>query len=316
MSMRMMLAIAAATCAACTVSAQPRGDEGSVYVDNVVVLLDASGSMNDVMRRTGVRKIDAAKSAIKEILRQVPASTHIGLLVFTSRGARDWVYPLGPRDDERLAQALDPIRPDGGTPLGKYIKIGADRLLEQRAAQFGYGTYRLLIVTDGEANKNDAPLVDRYTPELVARGITVDVIGVDMQRDHTLAKLAHSYRRADDAQSLKTAIAEVFAEVGGGSDDADAEEAFELLAPIPDELAMAMLGALARSGNEPIGSKPGRSARPRASSGGASTPTPGSPRSTPAPPSPPPENGTGSWLLTGVIILGVVVALSVWKKRH
>jgi hypothetical protein len=203
----------------------------------------------------GVKKMDAAKSALKEVLRQVPETTHVGLLVFGQLGGEeDWVYPLGPRDEERLARAIDMPSPEGGTPLGVYMKRGADRLLEQRQTQFGYGTYKLLVVTDGEAQDQD--LVDAFAPEIMARGIALDVIGVDMRQDHTLARVAHSYRRADDPESLKEAIADVFAEVSGSGDDSATEEAFALLAPLPNELVGAMLRALATSGNEPIGQGP------------------------------------------------------------
>jgi len=92
------------------------------------------------------------------------------LLVFSAKGVEtDWLYPLGPRDDAKLMQAIDRPQPGGGTPLGAYLKKGTDRLLEERAKQFGYGTFRLLVVTDGEAG--DKELVERYTPEVIARGI-------------------------------------------------------------------------------------------------------------------------------------------------
>ena len=238
------------------------------YPDNVVIVLDASGSMSEKMRGTGVRKIDAAKAALEEVLAKTPQSTHIGLLVFSAKGVRDpWIYPLGPRNDRALMTAIHRPQPGGGTPLGRYIGIGANRLLEQRKKQFGYGTYRLLVVTDGQAG--DQRKVDRYTPEVMARGIKIDVIGVDMQQDHTLATIVHSYRRADDPASLKQAISEVFAEVSQSQTDAAGEDAFAAIAPLPIEAAQAALQALATSGNEPIGR-------------GAALEQPGSTRSTTA----------------------------------
>lgn len=229
--------------------------QGQQYSDNVVIVLDASGSMKDVMPGTGISKMEVAKSALKEVLRQVPASTQIGLLVFSASNLRnDWAYPLGPRNDAALTAAIDPIQPGSDTPLGRYIKRGADRLLEERAKQFGYGTYRLLIVTDGEAQ--DQQLVKSYTPDVMARGITMDVIGVAMRGDHTLATKVHSYRRGNDPEALRRAIREVFGEVGGAVGDVAQAEAFEMLAPIPLGVANAMIQALSVSGNHPIGTQP------------------------------------------------------------
>ena len=224
-------------------------------VDNVVIVLDSSGSMARPLPGSGMDKMTAAKSALKQVLKSVPESTHVGLLVFSAKGVdNDWVYPLGPRDDAKLIQAIDLPRPGGGTPLGEYLKKGADRLLEERAKQFGYGTFRLLVVTDGEAD--DPKPVDRYTPEIIARGITVDVIGVAMDKAHTLATRVHSYRSANDPASLQKAIADVFGEIGGSGNDIASAEAFAELAPIPGELAQAMIQALASSGNQPIGERP------------------------------------------------------------
>lgn len=163
----------------------------------------------------------------------------------------------------------------GHTPLGRYLKLGADRLLEERQKQFGYGSYRLLVVTDGEAQ--DQELVDAYTPEVMARGITVDVIGVAMKQDHTLARKVHSYRRADDPASLQRAVAEVMAEVSRSRADDAREDAFALLAPIPAEVAASALQALSASGNQPIGEQPRRE-------------TDAAPSAAPAPPVAPPPS--------------------------
>jgi len=228
-----------------------------IALDNVVIVLDASGSMDSRMPRSTVIKMDAAKEALKQVVRQLPPTIQVGLLVFSGQGLTNvWVYPLGPRDDALLLEAIDRPQPAGGTPLGASIKQAADRLLEERQRQFGYGTFRLLVVTDGEAQ--DRNLVDRYTPEIIARGITVDVIGVAMSQQHTLATRVHSYRPANDPESLQRALSEVFGEIAAARDDSTQAEGFAILAPIPAEVASAALQALATSGNQPIGEAPAR----------------------------------------------------------
>ena len=286
-----------------------RGQDGMVYHDNVMIVLDASGSMRDAMRGSRVIKMQAAQHALKEVLAKVPPSTHIGLLVFGgSHMPTDLAYPLGPRDDEALRAAIDRPQPEGGTPLGQYIKKGADLLLAERTRQMGYGTYRLLIVTDGEAQ--DQLLVNAYTPEVLARGIAVDVIGVDMTQTHTLAHVSTSYRRADDPAALSRAIAEVFAEVGGAADSGVAgEDAFAVLAPLPAETAQAMLTALARSGNHPIGTAP-VAAKQTAGAEAPALPPAGPP---PAPEPAPQGRGDSLWV---VLIIGVVIVVLVSGKRR
>jgi uncharacterized protein YegL len=250
----------------------------AVYVDNVVIVLDCSGSMQENMRGTKVRKLEAAKVALKGVLATIPQSTQVGLLVFSGKRP-GWVFPLGPRQDAVFFQAVAGLSASGGTPLGEYMKIGADRLLEARQAQYGYGSYRLLLLTDGQAT--DGNLTTEYAPQILARGIAVDVIGVDMAEDHLLARKVNSYRRADDPQALRRAIQEVFAEVGKeDSTGGGAEDAFAELAGLPAEAATAMVTGLAAAGNEPIGSPP------VAAAAAAAAPVPPSASAPPAAPSP------------------------------
>ena len=250
--------------------------------DHVVIVLDCSGSMNQRLTGTKLSKMDAAKTALKAVLQKVPQSTQIGLIVFGLADQRqDWIHPLGPRNDAELSAAIDRLQPSSGTPLGAYIKKGTDRLLAERQKQFGYGTYRLLVVTDGEAQDQD--LVNRFTPEVIARGITVDVIGVGMKQDHTLATKVHSYRGANDTKALDQALGEVFAEVRDGGNDAAETQAFAVIAPLPDGLADAMIGALANTPNTPIGENKVAPVKARQIQSQEAAPAPAA---TPAPPPP------------------------------
>lgn len=325
------------TCAAAVAwAAATPGAEAADHSDNVVIVLDASGSMKGALQGTSMDRMSAAKASLKAVLQRVPPTTHIGLLVFSARNAPagDWFYPLRPRDDAALLRAIDSIEPHGSTPLGRYIKMGADRLLEERAKQFGYGSYRLLIVTDGEAQ--DRQLVDRYTPEVIARGITVDVIGVAMSQNHTLATRVHSYRRANDPAALNRALAEVFAEVSASARDS-AAEGFELLAPLPSQVALAMIQGLAAAPNHPIGERPqpsvsgapsvpqtqpnrqtappGPQGSAPAAVGGGSSATPNLPQSQPPAPASRRKKGTSAWLVAVVVIALFAVSKAIRSKR-
>ncbi len=282
----------------------PAGDP--IYTDNVVIVLDGSGSMKEQMPGTRESKMAAAKQALHEVLATLPETTHVGVLAFSSHARQPWLYDLGSQDAVRLRDAIDGLRPDGKTPLGRFLKLGADRLLEQRRKQFGYGSYRLLVVTDGEAS--DAKLVERYTPSVIARGITLDVIGVDMASRHTLATKAHSYRTADDADSLRQAIAEVFAEVSTtDSDDATGDDAFAVIAGLPPEIATAAVQALAISGNEPIGEAD--SAAPQRSS------APAQPRASSPQPQAPSKSIFMRTCCSGVFMLAILVIVAVVLLR-
>ena len=221
---------------------------------NVVVVVDDSGSMKDRMRSPQGRlpKIEAAKQALITVLEQLPDDAKVGVVLLNGKVDRSpWLLPLGPVDVTKTRQAIRSVRAKGGTPLGQFMKVASDALLELRDKEH-YGSYRLLIVTDGEAGDNN--LVESYLPEIKGRGITVDVIGVAMNSDHSLATKVHSYRRADNPESLTTAIREVFAETSSTGDAGESD--FELLEGLPMECASAALLALAEEVNIPIGESP------------------------------------------------------------
>ena len=218
--------------------------DDDIHKDNIVVILDASGSMQDKFSGDRTKsKMEAAKAALQEVLSKIPDDTHIGLLVFSGANIRnEWVYPLGPKDTQKLTAAIHLPQPGGNTPLGKYIRIGANRLLEQREKQYNYGNYRLLVVTDGEASDTDK--VKHYTPEILNRQIRVDVIGVDMKTDHMLANVVDSYRKADNPGELVAAVSQILAETDDTGTDVGGEDAFEYIAPLSSEIAADLIQQL------------------------------------------------------------------------
>ena len=229
---------------------------------HVVVVLDDSGSMNESMRRDRrTTKMEAAKQALIVVLESLPADSQVGVVALNARvgnrSGNNWVIPLGPIDKQQATQAIRNLGAKGGTPLGSFMKVGADALLQARDKDH-YGSYRLLIVTDGEAG--DQHRVESFLPDILGRGITTDVIGVDMASRHSLATKVHTYRKADDPESLTQAVREVFAETSSDSGDAGVDD-FDLVAGLPDDVAAAAIAALSSSGNHPIGShvsmKPG-----------------------------------------------------------
>ena len=288
-------------------SVQTSFAESDLHTDNIIVILDASSSMREKFRADQTKsKMDAAKEALREVLAKVPDNTHIGLLVFSGENIADeWIYPLGPKDTDRLMAAIDIPQPGGGTPLGRYMRVGANRLLEQRERQYNYGNYRLLIVTDGEAT--DKAKVARYTPEILNRQIRVDVIGVDMKTDHNLAKDADSYRKADNPGELVAAVSQILAETGGTGTDIDGEDAFADIAPLTEEIALDLIQ---------------RITKPPSNTAIATTQVTTPQRQTPSPQpqqqpirQPVQDSGSGSnlWLIIGVVV--VILGFILFRRR-
>ena len=252
-------------------SAQICSADDDIHKDNIVVILDASGSMQDKFSGDRTKsKMEAAKEALQEVLAKVPDDTYIGLLVFSGANIQnEWMYPLGAKDTQKLIAAIHLPQPSGNTPLGKYIRIGANRLLEQREKQYNYGNYRLLVVTDGEAS--DADKVKHYTPEILNRQIRIDVIGVDMKTDHMLANIVDSYRKADNPGELVAAVSQILAETGDTGTDVGGEDAFEYIAPLSSEIAVDLIQQLTTPPSntaivvKPVEATPSQTTTPRKS---------------------------------------------------
>lgn len=218
---------------------------------NLVVVFDGSGSMGDRFSKSNDRgtKMQAAKKALVQILNQLPANTNLGIVVFSSND-NGWLVKLGPIDKTSLTQKINNVREGGGTPLGRYMKDGANALLELRAKQKS-GVYKLLVVTDGESSDDaETPLTGKYG--ILSKGLRVEAIGVDMSNKHSLATKV-PYRSAENAEQLTSAVKAILAESTGKNDHS---EDYDLIAPLPPEVAMAALTALCEVDNEPVGSAP------------------------------------------------------------
>jgi hypothetical protein len=194
--------------------------------------------------------MEAAKHALKVVLGQLDKETQLGIVVFSDAARDKWIYPLGPIDQKKLQTAINSVQSDGGTPLGEYMKIGADALLASMGKN-RQGTYRLIVVTDGEAG--DPNLVQEYLPDIHSRGITLEVIGVAMNSQHSLATQANNYKEADNPESLTRAIESLFAEVAPKDEN---NQNFELIAALPDDVAKQIVVGLTEPATHPIGELP------------------------------------------------------------
>jgi uncharacterized protein YegL len=226
--------------------------EASAVSPVVVIVLDDSGSMRDKMPTEQGKepRMKVAQRALKKLVGQLPDNTQLGLLLMNgARNEGGWLVPLAPLDKAKTLSLIDKVRADGGTPLGQSMKTAMEQLLAARSNK-PIGDYRLIVVTDGEAT--DGNVLNEFLPEIVARGVVVDAIGVDMKNDHTLANKAHTYRRANDAASFESALVEIFAESSQSQSGDGSSSDFELIAGLPDEFASEALAALSSMSNRPI----------------------------------------------------------------
>lgn len=184
--------------------------------DNVMLALDMSGSMDEHQCAGNFdSKAEAARTAFKAWVDTVPEETNIGLAIFGPDGTR-LAVPLGRSGAHRgeLFQAVDATNPRGGTPLSDAVALARGELERQALYQQGYGTYRLVVITDGEHTNGYDPraevkmiLANRNNPiEIHTIGFCIDDSALNLE-GYTY------YQSASNPDELKGGLENVLAEV-------------------------------------------------------------------------------------------------------
>ena len=141
------------------------------------IVLDDSGSMGD--------DIVAAKAAVVGALKAMEATDRVAVLALNA----GTVLPFTNVGDAQgaLPDLLAPIVSDGSTPLTRSIK-SAQGLLEAEAANVrGFGTFRLIVTTDGQADEPDS--LDTAIETLAAATpIQLTTIGIGIGGGHVLKR--------------------------------------------------------------------------------------------------------------------------------
>ncbi|MEO0379701.1 MAG: vWA domain-containing protein [Pseudomonadota bacterium] len=143
------------------------------------IVLDDSGSMGG--------DIFAAKTSVVGALEAMADEDRVAVLALNSGTILDFTSVADARTS--LPNLLQPVISDGSTPLTASIE-NAKQLLEAEAATYrAFGTFRLIVTTDGQADDGDAlGRTIEYLAETTP--IQVTTIGIDLTGGHVL-------RRAD-----------------------------------------------------------------------------------------------------------------------
>ena len=176
---------------------------------NYVILLDSSGSMNESECSGDTNKAEAAKTALRHFVGNIPAEDNVGLIIFPA-GVQE---ELATNNRESLMNKVDNMSPRDGTPLTWAVQEGYKMLTAQAQRQLGYGEYTLVILTDGRA-QNERTLAMEIeaivgTPKIA---INLYTIGFCISGQHTLRTEGVDYNEAHNPEDLTAALAGVLAE--------------------------------------------------------------------------------------------------------
>ena len=162
-------------------TAAPGDDAAAELVQGgpVLLLVDTSGSMSED-DGTGVVKIEGAKTAMLDLLDQLPPETQIGLRTYPSlsgpdcnTGALD--IGIAKRDPADMAAEVRSITADGDTPTAEALGAAAADI-----TGLGYTTGTIVLVSDGEHTCEDPCAVAEEIREQ-GLGISVDTVGFQIE---------------------------------------------------------------------------------------------------------------------------------------
>jgi Ca-activated chloride channel homolog len=186
-----------------------------LMADNWEFVIDASGSMGSSACGTGgLPRMETAKSGVIKFSQSLPEKVNRGLVVFSERsrqGIQEWLK-LGSGNRAEFSRLVSIILPEGGTPLRSAIQLAAKVLTAQAQSQRGYGTYHLVVVTDGEAEGGEDP--GPSAKNLVTTtAITMHVIGFCVDGKHSLDLTGYTqYASASNPEALEKGLQAILAE--------------------------------------------------------------------------------------------------------
>jgi len=174
-----------------------------------VIIFDASGSMWGQIN--GVTKIEIARDALKNVVKEWNPNVELGLTVYGHRSKGDCndietIIPVGKIDKNRVIKTVMSIKPKGKTPISRSLRKVAEEIkyTEEKAT--------IILISDGKETCDPDPCAT--AKELAKEGIdfVTHVIGfnVDKKTSEQLECIADAtggeYFSAKNAAALNEAM--------------------------------------------------------------------------------------------------------------
>jgi Mg-chelatase subunit ChlD len=159
--------------------------------DNILIILDTSGSMNS--RMSGESRMNIAKKILKKYINALPGSMRVGLVIYGKSRCGDrsieLIAPIGKMSRDKMLKKITALRPRGLTPIAMTLKKSVEYF-----SGFEKDNNNLILISDGMESCRGNPvqaIIDlketKADPE-----VTVIGLGVDRRTRKQLAAIASS----------------------------------------------------------------------------------------------------------------------------
>ena len=146
----------------------------------VMLTFDVSGSMaaTDVQPS----RIEAARLAARTLIEQLPGQAQVGLISFNAQASV--VAPLT-RDHHAVEDALQGLRPGGGTAVGDALQLAVQQLVQNggSGSPANRPPQMIVLLTDGSSNTGIPPA--DAAAQAKAAGIPVETVGIGQRGQQT-----------------------------------------------------------------------------------------------------------------------------------
>ncbi|MCD4750175.1 MAG: VWA domain-containing protein [Thermoanaerobaculales bacterium] len=165
----LMTVVAFATPAICRAADAPEA--------SAMLILDGSGSMWGQIE--GVTKIEIAKQTLTTIIKDLPDSTRVGLILYGHRKKGDCddvetAVAMGPIDKNALVARISAVNPKGKTPITRSIKRAVEEIRLEEAAS------TIVLVSDGEETCDPDPCEAARLLKESGVDFVIHVVGFDV----------------------------------------------------------------------------------------------------------------------------------------
>jgi len=178
---------------------QAEPDPNRIYT---AIVLDASGSMGRDMR--------AARQAVQVAVASMHADDWVAVIALNAGVIAQFAPVKDAQAD--LVSRLERVSSTGSTPLTQAIQAARAELEQQAAETGGFGTFRILVTTDGAADNREA-LANEIVDLAQRTPIQITTIGVGIGNRHVMNRedigtFVPTHDVDDLANALRSAVAE------------------------------------------------------------------------------------------------------------
>lgn len=207
------------------------GDQGvhrsvslnSILARNVYLILDMSDTTKQIVCFDQGFKEQALKNAAVSFIDSLAANTNLGIINFDANGPRE-IADLESHRPSYLKQLLSDTDSGGTNPIAISFSYAFKSLQRQALKQQGYGTYDIVLLTDGGSD-NESELIHTTRTITESSPVVIHVYELCATGENLLSKIPNvDYKPLHSKEDVWDAINSTYIDVSMSYDEPHFEQ--------------------------------------------------------------------------------------------